>query len=57
MNDYIISRETKILMLSIIKAGYYTDQQREQLAKAFCLYIEQACVISDEKMAEIIEKL
>lgn len=57
MNEYKVNRETKMLMLSILKAGYCTEQEREQLAKAFGLFVEQASVISDNSLRELIDKL
>jgi hypothetical protein len=57
MNEYTVNRETKVLMLSILKAGYCTEQEREQLANAFGLFVEQNSVISDDRMRELIDKL
>lgn len=57
MNEYTVNRETKVLMLSILKAGYCTEQEREQLASAFGLFVEQNSVISDDRMRELIDKL
>ncbi len=57
MNEYTVNRETKVLMLSILKAGCCTEQEREQLANAFGLFVEQNSVISDDRMRELIDKL
>lgn len=57
MNEYTVNRETKVLMLSLLKAGYCTEQEREQLANAFGLFVEQNSVISDDRMRELIDKL
>lgn len=57
MNEYKLSRDTKVLLLSILKAGYCTEQEREQLANAFGLFVEQNSVISDDRMRELIDKL
>lgn len=57
MNEYTVNREAKVLMLSILKAGYCTEQEREQLASAFGLFVEQNSVISDDRMRELIDKL
>jgi len=57
MNEYTVNREAKVLMLSILKAGYCTEQEREQLANAFGLFVEQNSVISDDRMRELIDKL
>jgi len=57
MKEYKISRETKLLILSIMNAGYCTDQQRVQLAEAFGLFVEQQTVLSEESVRALIEKL
>lgn len=57
MNEYTVNREAKVLMLSILKAGYCTEQECEQLANAFGLFVEQNSVISDDRMRELIDKL
>mgnify|MGYP001257981943 CR=1 FL=1 len=54
MNDQKLSREAKLLLLSILKEGFYTDEQREKIAEAFGLY---TIMISDEALKELIDKL
>ncbi len=53
-----MNKETKLLLISILKAGEATDQQRNELAKAFGLFTEQhQIIVSSIEQHQIIETL
>ena len=60
MNDIIINRETKIILLEVIKSGRCTEKQREIIASVFNLFPEQTQMnirVMSEKDIDEVRKL